>query len=212
MTLYQHAKNQVISSFYSRNIFHLKILLSDFGPYLRNSIFPKYGIYAGIWQIIETFTIDQIQGKLKTKFSINSRNPMFDPFLGKNFFKKNPTFSCTISYGFLAPCQNLEKTGDPTPRKCLDRQMDRSYFIGSFWLPPWVQRIYPECFPIWRLGMAKLQKFLKIFQYQIYPWISVLLLKDFITFSFVVCKCFFSFLIFFMISCNSKNQIQVHSH
>ena len=32
--------------------------------------------------------------------------------------------SYTTSYGFLAPCQNLEKTKDTIPRKCLDRPKD----------------------------------------------------------------------------------------
>ena len=39
-----------------------------------------------------------------------------------NKFKKN---SRTTSYGFLAPCQKLEKTNDTIPRKCSDRQKDR---------------------------------------------------------------------------------------
>ena len=37
---------------------------------------------------------------------------------------KNLALSHTISYGFLAPCQNLEKTKDTTPRKYPDRQKD----------------------------------------------------------------------------------------
>ena len=32
--------------------------------------------------------------------------------------------SCTSSYGFLAPCHNLEKTKDAIPRKHLDRRKD----------------------------------------------------------------------------------------
>ena len=48
----------------------------------------------------------------------------------------------TTSYGFLAPCQNLEKTNDTIPRKRPDRRKDgwkdgrmgRPYFIGPFWL------------------------------------------------------------------------------
>ena len=36
----------------------------------------------------------------------------------------NPALSYTSSYGFLAPCQNLQKTNDRITRKCLDRKMD----------------------------------------------------------------------------------------
>ena len=52
------------------------------------------------------------------------------------------------SYGFLAPRQNLEKTNNTLPRKCQGRQkgwskdsrMNRSYFIGPFWLLPGAQK------------------------------------------------------------------------
>ena len=37
-------------------------------------------------------------------------------------FLENPALSRTTSYGFLAPCQNLEKTNDTIPRKRPDRQ------------------------------------------------------------------------------------------
>ena len=33
----------------------------------------------------------------------------FPYFGGKNFYWKDPALSCTTSYGFLAPCQNLQK-------------------------------------------------------------------------------------------------------
>ena len=42
----------------------------------------------------------------------------------KNFFLENPALSRTTSYGFLATCQNLEKTNDTIPRKCLDGRTD----------------------------------------------------------------------------------------
>ena len=52
------------------------------------------------------------------------KNPVFGPFLvhfpkfwGKNNFPENLAMSCTTSYGFLAPSQNLEKTNDTIPRK-----------------------------------------------------------------------------------------------
>ena len=47
----------------------------------------------------------------------------FPNFWGKFFFfLENPPLSHTISYGFLASCQNLEKTNDTIPRKRPDRR------------------------------------------------------------------------------------------
>ena len=72
------------------------------------------------------------------------------PILGAKIFvlQKNPALSRTTSYGFLEPCQNLEKTNDTIPRKYPDRwsdrwkdrrtegwkdkRMDRPYVIGTF--------------------------------------------------------------------------------
>ena len=84
-------------------------------------------------------------------FNILKKTPVFGPFLahfanfgGKNIFLENPALSCTT--GFLVSCQNLEKTNDTIPRKCLDRRKDgwkdgrtdgrmgRPYFMGPFWL------------------------------------------------------------------------------
>ena len=67
----------------------------------------------------------------------------FPHFWGKKFFLQNLALSGTTSYGFLAPCQNLEKVNNTIQRKCPDRRKDgwtdRPYFIGSFRLPPGVQ-------------------------------------------------------------------------
>ena len=47
------------------------------------------------------------------------------PILGaKIFFLENQALSRTTSNGFLALCQNLEKTNDIIPRKCRDRRKD----------------------------------------------------------------------------------------
>ena len=46
----------------------------------------------------------------------------FSQFLGKIFFFWKIRLSHTISYGFLASCQNLEKTNDTIPRKRPDRR------------------------------------------------------------------------------------------
>ena len=49
--------------------------------------------------------------------------PIFPIFWAKCFFWKI-WLSHTTSYGFLASCQNLEKTNDTIPRKCPDRWKD----------------------------------------------------------------------------------------
>ena len=48
----------------------------------------------------------------------------FANFWGKTFFLKNPALSRTTSYGFLVPCQNLEKNNNAIPRKRPDRRKD----------------------------------------------------------------------------------------
>ena len=54
--------------------------------------------------------------------------PIFGPFsqiLRQNFFSpENRALSRTTSDGFLALCQNSEKTSDTIPRKRLDRRTD----------------------------------------------------------------------------------------
>ena len=42
----------------------------------------------------------------------------------KKKFPENQALSCTTSYRFLAPCQNIEKTNDTILRKCPDRRKD----------------------------------------------------------------------------------------
>ena len=48
--------------------------------------------------------------------------PIFPIFGAKKIFIENPALSYTSSYGFLASCQNLEKTNDTISRKRPDRQ------------------------------------------------------------------------------------------
>ena len=63
--------------------------------------------------------------KIRQKFSISSKGPVFGLFsilVVEIFFLENQALSHTTSYGFLASCQNLEKTNDTIPRKCPDRQ------------------------------------------------------------------------------------------
>ena len=63
-----------------------------------------------------------------TKFFFKFKKSYFWHFFGpfpkfwgqKKFFQKIG-LSCTTSKGFLAPCQNSEKSNDPIPRKHPDR-------------------------------------------------------------------------------------------
>ena len=61
-----------------------------------------------------------------TKFSNKFKKPCFWPifpiFGAKKNFLENPALPCTTSYGFLAPCQNLEKVNDTIQRKHSDRR------------------------------------------------------------------------------------------
>ena len=104
-----------------------------FGPYLGNKTFPKYGIFcAWTQQILKVFIPIQIQKKWMTKCFNKFKKPCFWPIFGpfsdfwaKKFPPENPALSCTTSYGFLASCQNSEKTNDTTiSRKRLGRRTD----------------------------------------------------------------------------------------
>ena len=83
--------------------------------------------------------------KFFNKFKKSCFWPIFGPFshLGQNFFSPESPLSRTISHGFLAPCQNSEKTNDTLPRT--DRRTNRPYFIGPFRLPPGVQKEILSC-------------------------------------------------------------------
>ena len=66
-----------------------------------------------------------------TRFSIKLKKlflvffwPIFPIFGAKKIFLENPALSRTTSYGFLAPCQNLEKVNDIFQRKRLDRRTE----------------------------------------------------------------------------------------
>ena len=65
---------------------------------------------------------------MSTFFNIFKKHclgPMFPIFVAKNIFLENPALSRTTLYGFLASCQNLEKTNDTIPRKRPDRRKER---------------------------------------------------------------------------------------
>ena len=91
-----------------------------------------------------------------TKFFNKFKRPCFWTIFGPFSFisLENLVLSCTTSYGFLAPCQNIEKNGltdrrmegqtegqkDRRTDERMERRTDRSFFIGPFWLLPGVQK------------------------------------------------------------------------
>ena len=68
----------------------------------------------------------------------------FCNFWGNKFFPGKSGLSHTTSYGFIAPCQNLEKANNAIQRKHTDKwkdwKTDRPYFIRPFPLPLGVQK------------------------------------------------------------------------
>ena len=86
----------------------------------------KIRIGARIQQILQNFFIHQIQKKLMTPFSNKFKKlwfwPIFPIFGAQKIFLENLALSRTTSYGFLAPCQNLEKANDTIQRKRPDRR------------------------------------------------------------------------------------------
>ena len=64
---------------------------------------------------------DQIFQEIQKTPFLEVHSPNFG---GKKFFLENPALSHTTSYGFWVPCQNLDKTNDTIPRKCLDRRKE----------------------------------------------------------------------------------------
>ena len=94
--------------------------------------YPSMGFVQEYSKYFKIFLTDQIQKKLTTKFS-NKFNknlffahfgPIFPIFGAKKIFLENPVLSRTALYGFLAPCQNLEKVNDTIQRKRPDRRKE----------------------------------------------------------------------------------------
>ena len=86
-----------------------------------------------------------------TKFFNKFKKPFLAIFVPFSQFFGQEIFFRTTSYGFLASCQDFEKTNDTIPRKPPDRRKDgrtdgqkdgstnRPYFIEPFCLPQGVQ-------------------------------------------------------------------------
>ena len=69
--------------------------------------------------------MNKFSNKLKKTLFFAHFGSIFPIFGAKKNFLENLALSCTTSFGFLAPCQNLEKVNDTIQRKCPDRQKDR---------------------------------------------------------------------------------------
>ena len=82
----------------------------------------------------------------------------------KNSFPENPAMSSTTSYGFLAPCRNLEKNNDIIPRKRPDRRKEgrtegrtdpisydsSGYCLGSKKLNRQISELWYFIFTFWK--------------------------------------------------------------
>ena len=66
--------------------------------------------------------------------------PIFPVFWAKEVFLKNLVLSRKTSFGFLAPCQNLEKTNNQFQENTrTEGRMERPYFVGPIELLPLAQ-------------------------------------------------------------------------
>ena len=114
-------KNKAFSSFCSRDIVNLKILQFDwlraFWPISKESDFSQ------VWDLCKN-TANIIKFLYKKTLFLAHFGSIFPIFGAKKNFLENPALSPTTSYGFLAPCQNLEKINDIIQRKCPERQKD----------------------------------------------------------------------------------------
>ena len=72
-----------------------------------------------------------------------AKSATFSQVFWENLFPKNLPLSCTTSYGFLTPCENLEKTKSNLQKmfRQKDRRKDRLYFEGLLQLQKGVKRV-----------------------------------------------------------------------
>ena len=129
VNLYQHAKK----SGYFIDLFWRYFRLKNPAIWLAENILAHISNCVGTQQIIWIFITEQIQYKSITKFFNKFKKTVFDPLLvhcpifgtKKNYQKI--CFCYTISYWFLALCQNLGKTNHTIPWKCPDgRTVERA--------------------------------------------------------------------------------------
>ena len=118
--MYQYAQNQDILVICSGDTVDKKILQSNwlrkFWPISQEQKFSQ------IWDLCrntanKNFHYRTNSVKSITEFYSKFKKPIFGPFLvpfpkltGKNYFPESLVLSCTTSYGFLEPYQNLQKT------------------------------------------------------------------------------------------------------
>ena len=97
--------NQAISSFCSKDIFNLKILWSDWP----RALYPisQQTDFSRLWNFRRNM-VDNKNFHWRPTFSINSENPIFgpfSPFLGWNFFIKNPA----VTNNFICVSKTMPK-------------------------------------------------------------------------------------------------------
>ena len=105
------------------------------GPYLRKQNFPKYGICGRTKHELlghSLFIIEQIKWKSIARFFNKFKKPCFWPIFGPfPQFGRQKTFFQT-SYGFLAPCQNLEKENAQTDGRMEGRTAFKKLTLNKF--------------------------------------------------------------------------------
>ena len=117
-------------------------LLTAFWPMSQEQHFSQIGdFYKNTVNNVNFLIIEQIQGKLITKFLFKFKKLYFWPiflFLGGGGEGGQKIFSQKIWHAFLVSCRNSEKPNDPIPRKQPNRQQDgrinRPFVIGPFQL------------------------------------------------------------------------------
>ena len=129
INLYQYAKSQAISLFYTRNVVYMKILQFDWPRAFR----PRYQIWDLCRNVANNISFHHRPNCKKKwpNFPANPKNLTFGAFLAHflHFLCKKKTYdeillSRTTFYGFLTACEKLEITNDPIPRKHLDGQAE----------------------------------------------------------------------------------------
>ena len=109
----------------------------------------------------------------------------------KIFFSRKSGSVCATSYGFLAPCQNLEKTNDTIPRKRPERRKDgrkdgkteRPKTLPTIARGPIREKTRSNCFLQSFLDVNKSSKsnFKNYFLYSIFLQSVTFVLRKFIT-------------------------------
>ena len=150
VNLYQHAKNEAVSSICSGEIVDLKILQSDWLRAFMNKSFPKYEICTGTQQI----KVNNQVISTNSKTLLLARFWSISPILGaKKYFPEN----LAVTHNWVSSnMPKFRKINYTSPRKRPDRQKDRPYFIRPLQQLLGIQKGNTKCmlskFPMYLRG------------------------------------------------------------